>query len=133
MSSFPPLRWQVRYLKDMDTLVGTAPDDGEISMEAILAVQPSGGEEGSFRFTLAGSSHLHLKFEVTSIIQDDSLAGLSMELQMELGTQIKLEKNSVTSAWSDMVELVNSQDVDVTDAEGEDRGELFLSAVAKIR
>ena len=90
MSSFPPDRWQVRYLKDMDTLVGTVLDDHEINMEAILAVQPSGGEEGSFRFVLAGPRHIQLKFEASSVLADKTLEGMWMTLQLELGTQVSI-------------------------------------------
>jgi len=89
MSSFPPPRWQVRYLKDLDTLRGTVREDIPISMEALLAIQPSSGEEGNFRFTLAGPQHLQMRFEATSIINHDSLKGMWISLQMELGTQVK--------------------------------------------
>jgi len=131
MSSFPPRNWQVRFLEDMDSMEGTVLEGREVSLEALLAVRPSNGEEGTFRFILAGCKHLNLRFEASSIIQDSSLS--NMWLELEVGTQIKLEKNSVASKWSDIVELVSSQDVDVTNNEGEDNSEAFLAAMAAIK
>jgi len=133
MSSFPPRNWQVKFLEDMDSMEGTVLEGREVSLEALLAVRPSNGEEGTFRFVLAGCKHLNLRFEASSIIQDSSLNNMWLELQLEVGTQIKLEKNSVASRWSDMVELVSSQDVDVTNNEGEDNSEAFLAAMAAIK
>ena len=50
MSSFPPKEWRVRYLKDMQHLACEAIEEDEISMAAYMAVRPSEGEEGSYRF-----------------------------------------------------------------------------------
>ena len=54
MSSFPPSKWEVRFLKDMRNLACNAREDGAPSMAAYMAVKPSSGEEGTFRFALAG-------------------------------------------------------------------------------
>jgi hypothetical protein len=59
--------------------------------------------------------------------------GWKIETEMELGTQIKLEKNSACSAWVDLVELVSSQDMDVVDDEGEVVTEDFLLAMEDLR
>jgi len=47
--------------------------------------------------------------------------------------QISLEKNSVASKWVDVVEMVASQDIDITTSEGEDTGEAFLAAMEKLK
>ena len=39
----------------------------------------------------------------------------------------------MASKWTDMVEMVSAQDVDIIDAEGEDMSETFLTAVERIR
>ena len=39
----------------------------------------------------------------------------------------------MASKWTDMVEMVSAQDVDIIDAEGEDMSETFLAAVERIR
>ena len=44
-------------------------------------------------------------------------------------TQVKLERNSVSSKWVDLTELVRSQDVDATNEEGTNVSEEFLEAM----
>ena len=68
MSSFPPNQWEVRYLKDLSSLPCTAREDGEISMTAYLAIKPCAGEEGSFRFTLAGPDKVKLRFAIQDVL-----------------------------------------------------------------
>ena len=41
--------------------------EDEIKMEAIMAVKPSGGQEGSFRFVLSGNKPVKLKFNKIKI------------------------------------------------------------------
>ena len=95
MSSFPPKQWQVRYLADLDTLAGTVHEDRPISLEALLAVRPSGGEEGSFRFTLAGPSHVKIRITVTDVLQDEAFKNMFLDIQMELGTQVKYSQGCI--------------------------------------
>jgi len=39
----------------------------------------------------------------------------------------------VASKWVDVVEMVASQDIDITTSEGEDTGEAFLAAMEKLK
>lgn len=48
-------------------------------------------------------------------------------------TQIVLKKNSMSSKWIDLEDLVASQDVDVVDAEGVPNPELFIEEMKKYR
>ena len=129
MSSFPPKRWRVRYLQDMDSIMGTTKEDEPISLEAYMAVQPSGGEEGAFRFVLTGREHLQVRIAVNAILPEKCFENMWISMQLEIGTQIRLERNSVASKWVDIVELVNAQDADVTDQEGEEVNERFIEAI----
>ena len=131
MSSFPPKQWEMRFLKDLDNIQGTVHEEHEVSLESYLAVQPSGGEEGSFRFVLAGPRHLHIRIKVTDVIPEAEFENMWITMQLELGTQIKIEKNSVTSKWLDIVEMVMAQDADITDEEGEELNDQFLEAFEK--
>ena len=88
MSSFPPDQWQVRYLKDMDSLEGTQHADRAVSLEALMAIKPADGEEGSFRFTLAGTDHIKLRINVQDILGRDIFKDMYLEVQLELGTQV---------------------------------------------
>ena len=48
MSGFPPKKWEARFLQDMDTLQCSQKEGETLSMEAYVAVKPSGGQEGNF-------------------------------------------------------------------------------------
>ena len=127
MSSFPPKRWEVRYLKDMDTMTCEPPDAGEIALAAFLAVKPAGIEEGNFRFTLAGPDRLKIKFRFTDVIDSRLFEGMFAETELSVGDQIQFAKNTVCSNWSDIVELVRSQDYMITDNEDDNILETFLA------
>ncbi len=133
MSSFPPRNWEVRFLKDMDAIDGEPPDKDGIFMEALLAARPSAGLEGTFNFTLRGKKHLDLLVPVQSILPHPVFEGMSLEAELRLGTQVKLAKNSACSRWVDVVELVQSQDIDVVTEDGSSVSEQFVAAVQLLR
>ena len=129
MSSFPPKRWEVRFLKDMASLTCEAPGPGELGLAAYLAVKPAGIEEGNFRFALAGPDKLKLRFKITDVINSRLFEGMFAEAELSVGDQIQFEKNTVCSDWFDIVELVNSQDYMITDNDDNDVSEDFLTAL----
>ena len=129
MSSFPPRKWEVRFLKDMDSLSCPVPEDNEINMEVFLAIKPSGGEEGSFRFVLAGKEAVKLKFNLESVIPCSLFGGMVVEAELNIGDQIRMDKNSVCSQWIDIVALVQSQDISISNGLGEDAADDFLTAL----
>ena len=133
MSSFPPPNWEVRFLRDMGSLACEAKDSTRPSMAAYLAVKPAGGEEGNFRFVLAGPHKIRLRFEVKKVLPSNIFDGMVAEAELEIGDQVILEKNSVCSAWIDMVELVQSQDFMITDSDDNDVGDAFLAGIQSYR
>ena len=133
MSSYPPANWTVRFLKDMPSLGCEATDSVRPSMAAFMAVKPSGGEEGSFRFVMAGPHKIRLCFEITTVIPSDHFRGMIAEAELDIGNQVRLEKNSVCSAWMDVVELVRSQDFVITDEKDNDAADDFLEGMKRHR
>lgn len=133
MSSFPPKNWVVRYLKDMDSLTNEPSKDGNIHMEAFMAARPAEGQEGAFRLIVSGSSHLDLLIPVDAILPHPAFAGMSIEAQLRLGTQVKIEPNSACSKWVDIVELIQSQDMDVVTEDSESVSEKFLTIMETLR
>ena len=129
MLSFPPKRWEVRYLKDMATLTCEPPDAGEIALAAYLAFKPAGIEEGNFRFALAGPDRLKIKFKITDVIDSRLFEGMFAEAELSVGDQIQFEKNTVSSDWSDIVELVRSQGYMITNNEDNNISEMFLASL----
>ena len=129
MSGFPPSKWDVRHLHDLDSLGCTPREDGGLAMEAFIAVRPAGGEEGTFRLVVGGRDKLKLSFAVSRLLPGDNFKGMMVDIELWSGAQIIIEKNSVCSTWWDLEELVSSQDIVITDGKGTDKGEAFLTAL----
>ena len=89
MSSFPPKDWVVRHLQDMASITFQPPKDDSVRLDALLAVRPAEGEEGSYRFVLASSRHVDMLIPVDLVLDDPSFKGMNIEAQLELGTQVK--------------------------------------------
>ena len=133
MSAFPPSKWDVRHLQDMDNLECTPREDGGLAMEAYIAARPAGGEEGNFKMVLGGNNKLKVSFAVSRLLPSDAFNNMVFDVELWSGAEIKFEKNSVCSEWWDMEELVSSQDVVVTDGKGADRGDDFLTALQQYK
>ena len=133
MSSFPPPNWEVQFLKDMDSLACEAKDSTRLSIAAYLAVKPAGGEEGNFRFVLAGPHKIRLRFEIKNVLPSELFNNMVAEAELEIGDQVVLEMNSVCSAWMDLVELVRSQDVMITGENDNDVWDEFLTGLQQYK
>ena len=129
MSTFPPKQWEIRFLQDMETLECEPRQADGVFMESYVAVRPAGGAEGNFRFALSGSEKLKLAFPINRVLQGPEFEGMTAELELWPGQQIKIEKNSVATIWWDMEDLVSTQDAAIVGSQGEDRSEEFLTAV----
>ena len=85
MSSFPPQSWTVRFLQDMENIECGLADGENLTMEALVAVQPAGGEEGNLKFALAGPEMLKLAFSVSKILPGDAFNSMIAEVEMKPG------------------------------------------------
>jgi hypothetical protein len=90
MSSFPPKKWEVRFLKDMESMRGADADDNTVRLDTFMAVRPSAGEEGSYLFKLSGTAPLKLSLNAEHILAHDHFRGMRIEAQLELGTQVTM-------------------------------------------
>ena len=94
MSEFPPKKWDVRFLQDMETLECGLQAGKDLAMEAFVTVRPARGEEGNFKFMLAGSSKLRLSFPINKGLPSPAFNNMVAKLELVPGDQIKLQKNS---------------------------------------
>ncbi len=134
MSSFPPKNWQVRHLTDLDQYeLDTPAKSTRFSMEALLVAKPASGQEGNFRLVLGGNEKLLVEVDVYAIWADEAFKDMTVMMDIQNGTSIQLQKNSATTRWADVEELVKAQEVDVVDQEGEDASELFLETWERLR
>ena len=129
MTTFPPKTWDVRFLEDFDNLRGSSMADSGITLEALLAVRPAAGREGSFRLLLAGPEKIKLRFNINTVLPSGLFAGMVAEAEVDVGEHIQIERNSISSKWQDVGELVQSQDFAITDGLGEDASEEFIAAL----
>ena len=106
-------------------LACNAREDGAPSMAAYMAVKPSSGEEGAFRFALAGPDKIKLRFAIDQILPTKQFA----EAEMGIGDQIQVDYNLVCSPWVDVVELIRSQDILIVDDNDKDAADGFLTAL----
>lgn len=133
MSSFPPAKWQVRHLKDMELYEPVPPEKSKLYMEALLAARPASGHEGSYRLALSGQGQLSVEFKLSLVWNDEELNKLTVVADLPSGSVVKLQKNSNASRWTDVEELVKEQEVDVVDENGDDAADKFLAAWDRIK
>ena len=108
MTTFPPNTWDVRFLADFDNLRCTIMADSGITLEALLAVRPAAGREGSFRLLLAGPEKIKLRFNINTVLPSGLFAGMVAEAEVDVGEHIQIERNSISSKWQDVGKLVQS-------------------------
>ena len=134
MSLFPPKNWQVRHLKDLDLYEVEPPANAsKIHMEALLVAKPASGLEGTFRLALGGSSKLLVEMKLTDVWADGAFEDMMVVAEIHNGSTIQLQKNSITSKWVDVEELVRAQEVDVINSEGEEVSDRFLETWDRLR
>ena len=133
MTAFPPTKWAVRLIRDLDTMECASLSESGISMEAFMAVKPAGGEEGNFRFVLAGPEKLKLRFNIQAVLSSGLFAGMVAEAEINVGDHVQMVKNSVCTKWMDVLELVQSQDMSVVNGLGEDVADEFIAAMAEFK
>jgi len=133
MSLFPPTNWEVRDVADFETLTVPAPVGSKYHLQALLVGKPAHGREGQFKFLISGNDHYRIEMKVEQVIEDASFKGMTIHCQLALGSQIVLGVNSSTSRWVDVVELIQSQDADVLNEEGESVLEEFLTRMEEYR
>jgi len=132
MTTFPPGNWDIRHLADMDAMEGTShPEKGVV--QALLAVAPADNQEGAFKILLSGERPVNLHFPARRLLPQPEFVDYYFDMQLELGTQISIAKNRTATKWLDIVELLESQDMDVQDSKGEVVTEQFLARWKEIK
>jgi hypothetical protein len=95
-----------------------------------IRYRPADGAEGTFRVVFCGSDYISFRIPVTSVFQHEAFKNYYLCGQFQ-PTMVALQPNSAASKWVDLLSLIQSQDVDVTDAAGDVVSDGFLSAVEK--
>jgi hypothetical protein len=80
---------------------------------------------------LGGSEHINVRFPAVAILPIPEMEQFEISGQFKPSSQIIIQQNSTCSKWLDLTELVLSNDLDVSYANGEDAHEAFVAAVAE--
>jgi hypothetical protein len=91
--------------------------------------RPASGLEGHYQFILTGSDHIKVKVLVNQVFNFPQLEGLELFGQFVPGHQIALQRNATTSGWVDVGQLVQAQDLDVFDKNGQPAHDVFLDFI----
>ena len=68
----------------MDKMQCTNHTEPSIYMETFLAARPAKGEEGTFRFVLAGPEKVKLQFPVNKVLASGLFAGMVAEAEVDI-------------------------------------------------
>jgi hypothetical protein len=98
-------------------------------LRTLFLCRPANGLEGHYRFLLTGTDHVTVKCLVNEIFDLPQLGQLELFGQFVPGHQIVIQRNSTTSTWVDVCELIQAQDVDVFDKEGRPAHDTFLDFI----
>jgi len=66
MSAFPPEKWEVRHLQEMDKYKPAF--SSCLTLTPLLAVRPSASCEGDFTFLISGSEPFSVKIKASDIL-----------------------------------------------------------------
>jgi len=157
MTSFPPKAWEARYLADWPTFSPSQPEVANLHITAMVAVRsvkifiyipntkklsyrkfrplsirPAEGHEGDFKFLVGSQDSIKIRISASSILPVGDMQKYTLSAEV-LPDQLGLQTNSCSSKWMDVAALIHSQDVDVTDDEGEFANEAFLASIDKCK
>lgn len=135
MSSYPPDRWEVRFLGDMDSFTvpskaGVHNRGDKLSLAILMAAPPAEGLDGSFRLSLGGTQLLSIRCNAAEVIPHPGFMDFEIRADFQPGMTVVLPSNAIASDWLDLKELIQAQDVDVHDSDGEEANEQFLALLA---
>jgi hypothetical protein len=104
---------ETRELADYDTY--TPAVFSKPWLQALMKVEPADGAGGEFKLMLTGKEHLDVAMRMSEILPLEAFADMTVIGRFQLGAQVQLQPNSSASRWMDMLELIQSQDLEVID------------------
>jgi len=130
--SYPPDEWEVRPLEDFGSYTLTDPETRGMEMAILLATEPADEATGNFQILLASKEPVSVKFPVVEVIPHPNFMELEIHATMRPGDAVRFLPNSQATPWMDFRDLVASQDVDVTTADGKLVSEAFVEQLDKL-
>lgn len=112
---FPPDEWAI--FSEEDFLVAVPRDPGEIGMEVMAQIRPTGRILDHFRIVLGGSKLLETALSTKDMFPGATLPAFNISYQ-KWPRDIELRPNMATSEWMDVKLLIASNDMTVEPSAG---------------
>ena len=114
---FPP-SWRIDPLTEYEVaLPEVTASTAAYTMELMAQLRPSGRILDGFRVALDGALPLQREVDMATIIPSATFRGYRLQLQYWT-RDINIRRNTLTTAWQDVPELVAANDTVVLDATG---------------
>ncbi len=113
-----PLRdgeWNVFDSEDFEA--AEARDPGDLGMELLAQVRPNGRIQDHFRIVLGGRQALEVKTSFGLLYGCSKYKDFKLRMQT-WPRDIVIRRNSATSNWKDMYDLLSERNAEVIDGEG---------------
>ena len=111
-----PAEWAVFQADEFDTAAPRS--HGKAVMELMIQARPNGRLLDHFRIATGGSEILEARFQLTDIISNAELEGVTAQFQF-WGRDANLRRNMTTSEWLDVYGLIKSNELKLETASGE--------------
>ena len=113
---FPPTEWFIFPSVNFDT--SSARNPGELGVELMLQVRPNGRVVDHWRLALGGSRTVDVEFQLTSVVPAASeLPPWRLAWQI-WPHEIQIRRNMTSSTWVDLLELIEANEMQVSDSSG---------------
>ncbi len=114
---FPP-DWNVEPYEDFDLAVATlANSDNAVAIELLAQLRPTGRILDNFRFAVNSQEMLDVELDFHQLLPTDSVKGYKLRYQY-WPRDINIRRNLTTSTWTDVLDLVATNNITILDREG---------------
>jgi hypothetical protein len=110
--------WNVEPYEDFDLAVATlANSDDAVAIELLAQLRPTGRILDNFRFAVNSQEMLDVELDFHQLLPTDSIKGYKLRYQY-WPRDINIRRNLTTSTWTDVLDLVASNNITILDQEG---------------
>jgi len=126
---FPPENWDLFKAEEFETAIARSP--GDVGVELMVQARPNGRVVDHWRLVTGGVRILDAKVKMAHMmVAAAGLPAWSISLQ-KWPADIELRRNMTTSNWTDLTDMLTSNEVTVANGEGEPvANEVVVEALA---